>query len=157
MTFISVVFDYENTSYGKLAAVLEKSIKKNSPNSALKLLKIEAPEITEEERTNRFCFRENTEKLKVWVEQLEECEDKEIIFIDCDMMVLGDVSEVFKWDFDIAATKRTKDMRIKYNGGVIFVKSNERSRRFFKEFKRINDLMYSDPSFHAEWGLNMQV
>lgn len=150
MTFLSIAFDYHDTQYIRLGKVLEKSIKINCPKSEIIYHICPAPKVPEHERADKR-FGENTEKLKLWVEFLNKIQDDNIVLIDADTMVLSDISGVFKDKFDIGVTRRTKDGRIKYNGGVMFVKKNERSLAFFQKFKEINDLMYQKRNFHAEW------
>lgn len=150
MTFLSIAFDYSDTQYIRLGKVLKKSIEKYSPGADIIFHICPAPVVPEEERFDKR-FGENTEKLRLWVDFLNKIKDDNIILIDADMMVLSDVSGVFKDKFDIGCTRRTKDGRIKYNGGVMFVKKNERSLAFFQKFKEINDQMYKDRNFHAIW------
>jgi len=150
MTFIIVAFDYHDTEYIRMGYVLQKSIRQNCPGAQIIYHRCEAPLVPEDERKLKR-FGENAEKLRIWVSLLEECEDNEIVLIDSDTMVLQDVSEVFKNEFDVGCTVRTRKSRIKYNGGVMFVKKNERSLKFFRKFRDIDDMMYEDRKFHEEW------
>lgn len=150
MIFISVAFDYEDTQYIRLGKVLEKSVKFYCPSIPIKFLTCKPPIVPEDERA-LMRFGENTEKLRLWVKLLKEIEDEHIILIDSDMMVLNDISFVFDEDFDIGATLRAERARIPYNGGVMFVKKNERSIKFFEEFEKINNKMYNDREFHKKW------
>ena len=150
MTFICVAFDYHDTEYIRMGNVLVKSIKMNCPNAKIMYHVCPPPEVDESERELKR-FGENAEKLRIWVELIELCEDHKIVLIDSDVMVLKDVSEVFKNKFDIGCTRRTRNQRIKYNGGVMFVKKNKNSIDFFREFRDIDDKMYEDREFHAPW------
>lgn len=151
MTFISIAFDYHDTQYVRMANVLEKSIKKNCPNANLDLKFYPPPDVPEYERANKR-FGENSEKLSLWIEHMKDCKDQDIVLIDCDMMVLDDISEIFNEDFDIAVTRRSGDReRIPYNGGVICVKKSHKVNLFFNEFLRINNKMYKDREFHEPW------
>jgi alpha-N-acetylglucosamine transferase len=130
--------------------VLQKSIRLACPTAKIIYHKCEAPKVNEEERELKR-FGENAEKLRIWVNLLEKCEDNEIVLIDSDVMVLQDISEVFLFDFDIGCTRRTRNQRIIYNGGVMFVKKNERSLEFFRKFREIDDQMLEDKNFHEIW------
>lgn len=151
MTFFTVAFDYENTSYLRLLSVLEKSVKLNCPNANFISLVKSPPEVPLEGRKQNLLFYENTDKLADWVNFVENSDDPDIILVDCDMMVLQDVSEVFEEEFDVGFTRRANHKRIPFNGGVFFVRRNERSLNFFRKFKEINDKMYLDRSFHQAW------
>ena len=151
MTFISVAFDYHDTQYTRLANVLEKSIRKNCPKADLILKLYPPPDVPEFERVNKR-FGENSEKLNLWIEHMKDCEDQNIVLIDCDMMVLDNISEIFNEDFDIAVTRHNGDRgRIPYNGGVICVKKSDKTNLFFNEFLQINNKMYKDREFHEPW------
>lgn len=151
MIFISVAFDYGDTQYIRLMDVLSKSIYKNCPKAKQKMITIPAPVVNEEERAE-LRFGEHTAKLQKWVELLNEEDDDEIIFIDADTFVLRDVSHVFLEDFDLGITRRTGEpARIPFNGGVLFVKKNERTLLFFDKFLEINNKMFEDKIFHQEW------
>src|SRR4030042_1692845 len=101
MKIISVQFDYPGSKhYDILARVLEYSIKKNCPGAEFKLIRIAAPESW---RTKK-CFASNTVKLEKWVEEMESTDD-DLIFLDCDMVVLKDVRDVFRIpEYDVALT-----------------------------------------------------
>lgn len=150
MTFICVAFDYHNTEYIRMGNVLIKSIKMNCPGAKIIYRRCEAPKVDESERELKR-FGENAAKLRMWVKLLNECDDGRIVLIDSDVMVLHDISEVFEKHFDVGCTKRTRNHRIKYNGGVFFVKKNKRSLDFFNKFVEIDDRMFQDRGFHTPW------
>lgn len=151
MTFFTVAFDYENTSYMELLSVLEKSVEINCPGAKFVALKKDPPPEEPEGRKQNLLFYENTDKLADWLEFVENSSDPDIILIDCDMMVLQDVSEVFEEEFDVGFTRRANHKRIPFNGGVFFVRQNQDSVAFFQKFKQINDKMYEDRIFHQAW------
>lgn len=145
MKIVSVVFDYcGDKKYSMMAKVLKVSIEKNCPGAEFELIKLPPPRY----RTKR-CFTSNTVKLAEWSRVMNETNDN-VIFIDCDMMVLNDLHSAFNSDFDIGFTKRNKS-RIPYNGGVVFVKNTQAARDFIMLWKQINDKMYKDYSFHKPW------
>jgi len=89
----------------------------------------------------------NTLKLEMQEDKLKELGEGNVALMDCDMMFMGDISDVFEQDFDVGYIARP-DPRIPINGGVIFVKINERSLDFFKQYREANDRMYKDKMFH---------
>jgi hypothetical protein len=145
MTFVMVQFDYpgHGGTYSKLLKALLFSISTSCPKAKVIARRIQPPIGMREKK----CFASNTKKLDLWLEELEKSEDKEICFIDCDMVVMRDPSEIFQKDFDIAYTVR-KSRKPPVNGGVIFIKKNERSIQTIRKFKEINDAMYRNKGLH---------
>jgi hypothetical protein len=147
LKIISVVFDYyHQEKYKKLSEVFSYSIKKNCPGSELELLKINPPKI---HKNKSKSFASNTVKLELWLERLKAT-DQDVIFLDCDMLVLKDLSSAFNLNFDIGYTKRTR-ARIPYNGGVVFVKNTPEAVSFIELWAKINKKMYDNSRFHSVW------
>ena len=148
MKIVSVQFDYRGFNrYEKLARVFAYSVKKNCPDADLELVKVKPPELIKPVRSRSFAS--NTLKIKLWLEVLKNTKD-DVIFMDCDMLVLKDISDAFKNHFDIGYTKRTK-ARMPYNGGVVFVKNTPEAIEFIEYWKEINDKMYNDQKFHYKY------
>jgi len=143
-------FDYKSANiYDILANVLEYSAKVNCPSAKFELLKVKAPDTTGHER----ACTSNTVKLDEWVKVVEETND-DVILMDCDMLILGDLSSVFKdHEFDIALCQRTKNVqkRMPFNGGIVFVRNTPAALEFMKLWKRINLVMYNDKVLHNRW------
>lgn len=148
MVFVTVQFDYGgNTSYKRLLDVFVKSINATMPEAEVKSICIPAPRIQSFKRG----MTSNTEKLKIWVNELENFpEGEHIIFADCDMLAVKDISDIWEKDFDIAVTER-KHSHYRWNGGIVFVKNNERSREFFRLWLKINMEMYTNYRMHEPW------
>ena len=145
MKIVSVQFDYGGLqSYKKLSQVFAYSVKKNCPDADLELINAKPPEIKRKIRSKSFAT--NTLKIKLWLNALRSTTD-DVVFMDCDMIVLKDISSAFKNDFDIGYTKRTGS-RIPYNGGGVFVKNTPAAIKFIELWKEINDKMYNDYTFH---------
>jgi len=143
---ISVQFDYPGSSrYDKLSRVLEYSIKKNCPGAEFKLIRIAAPTSW---RTKK-CFASNTVKLQRWVEEMEATDD-DIIFLDCDMIVLRDLHDAFKMDFDVALTVNGTGS-IPYNGGAVFCHNTQAARDFIRLWNKCNIELYNDMRKHLKW------
>jgi hypothetical protein len=144
----TVTFDFgEATTYKVLNEVFIHSVEKNCPNAEWRYDELDEPEL------NGIIkgFVTNTVKLDLWVKELEKCEEgDELVLIDCDMLVLGDISPVFKKDFDVAYTFRTQS-KWPMNGGTMFVKVNDRSRAFFYKFLEINNTMLKDKVLHQKY------
>lgn len=148
MKIVAVQFDYPGTNrYNILSKVFEYSVKVNCPEAELEILKVKAPIIKGKVRSKSFAS--NTLKLDLWLDTLNNTEDN-VVFMDCDMIVLKDISDAFNSDFDVGYTKRTGS-RIPYNGGVVFVKNTQKAREFITLWKNINLKMYDDYVFHKPW------
>lgn len=146
--FVVVTFDYGlSDKYNIMSNVLIHSILKNEPNAAWVKHVLDEPKTFDKNRS----FISNTIKLRYWNQELKEADDGDyIIFTDCDMVLLKPINDIFKKNFDIAYTVRTMSS-YPINGGMIFVKVNERSRNFFDKFEEINNKMLNDQEFHKPW------
>jgi hypothetical protein len=148
MKIIAVQFDYPGQNkYDILAKVLEYSVKKNCPSANFELIKLDAPIIKRKMKSKSFAS--NTLKMEYWLKALKET-DENVIFIDCDTIVLHDLSNVFDDDYDIGYTKRTGS-RLPYNGGVVFVKNTPNAIEFIELWNDVNKRMYDDWKFHCPW------
>jgi hypothetical protein len=150
MKFITVEINGgKDEVYNRLINALELSIKTNCPNDTFErhILK---PNDFPDESHPKWSYYANSMKLRHWAKILES-ETENICFIDGDTIVLGEVGKVFDFDYDIAYTKRSVGVRIPVNGGVLFVKPNEKSKAFFRKWSEINNRMIKDDKFHKEY------
>ena len=146
MKIISVQFDYLGLrKYNILSRVLEYSIKKNCPDADLEMLRINPPGRYPTKR----CFAANTLKMQKWIEIMEKTND-DIVFLDCDMLVLQDISDIFNNDFDIGLTVRGNGS-IPYNGGVVFAKNTKDAHSFMHLWNKTNIELYNDSKKHNYW------
>jgi hypothetical protein len=144
MKVVTVVFDYAGDNYERLLRVFVGSLKQYTGLDA-EVIRIKAPTIGRDK-----SFTSNTVKLKKWVEYLSKCkEGEQVVFCDCDMLVLKPFDDAFNHDFDIAYTYRSKGIPL--NGGVVFVRNNKHSRGAVKQWKNINDRMMADPGSHEPY------
>ena len=166
--FHTVTFDYDNNFeelcydtreyskdcivYRRLAKNLKKSIEYNYPNSKIDIREISPPNFKEFKGTNVEDFKAtNTVKLEMWNEVVQNSDyNTNIVLLDCDTFIRYKFDEVFDNDFDVGFTHRNTNP-VKFNGGVIFVKSNENSKKFFEEFVKINNEMLKNKSFHEKY------
>jgi hypothetical protein len=150
MTIVTVQFDYSGDQrYTQLCDVFEYSLKKNFPDARLHKIKL-SPNPHWSRETIKRGFHSNKIKLDAWAKAMEEIKDDKLIFMDCDMLVLDDLSSAFNSDFDIGVTYRTR-CRMPFNGGVVFVRNNERSKEFFRMWGETDERMYKDKKFHNPW------
>lgn len=150
MKLLTVTFDYgEKDRYRRLTDVWEASARANCPGAELVIMRIDPPASW---KTN-FGLTSNWHKLKVWVDFIERQKDGEhVVLMDSDMLVLQDLRPAFREEFDIGCTRRTAT-KWPYNGGVVFVKVNDRSRAFCRRWEETDEAMYQDAGFHDPWKL----
>ncbi len=75
----------------------------------------------------------NVHKLKVWAREVERHKGKNLILLDGDTLVLKDPRVVFNKPFDICFTDRD-DANQRINAGVVFVRCNEKTVKFFRKW-----------------------
>lgn len=148
MKFITVSFDYDGKdNYERLADVFCYSALYHCPDAVVEHVEMGPPPKIKRKQG----IQSNTSKLDVWVDRINASKDERIILIDCDMIITGNIFEAFdRFYFDIAYTNRDSHS-LPLNGGVIFVRNNERSVAWINELKKINEKMYCDRIFHKEW------
>lgn len=135
-----------NRNYDILLDVFKYSAEKHMP--AVKFETI-TPALPQPDGDKIYFMTKNTVKLGYWIDEVLRS-DEDTIIMDCDMLLLKDISLAFNFEFDIAITRRDS-FRVPYNGGMIFVRPNERSAEFLRTWKEINQKMYEDEAFHRPW------
>jgi hypothetical protein len=141
--------------YERLARALAHSAAANSPATPLDLIRPDP----EHERLaglwrrghdpQRDSLLANTRKLEIWQEAVEAAPAGEVLgLLDCDLLILGDLSEIDLLRFDIAYTARPPGAAYPLNGGVIFARVSERSRCFMADWRKLNARMLADPRLH---------
>jgi hypothetical protein len=129
MKIIGVFFEVNDKNiYTHLTKVFEYSIKKNMPGSDTHLEIYELPPPVIEGKR----FQHQIIKQRKWTElALQQTEN--YVIMDTDMIITGSLEDAFQYPFDIAYTYRKKE-RKPLNGGMIFGRPNERSKRFWEEW-----------------------
>jgi hypothetical protein len=145
---VSVVFDYdERTAYHRLGEVFAKSVELNWPEAQLVMHQVPPPL----EVKKNSGMSSNHYKFKFWSSFVEACQDGDrVVMMDADTVVLQSLSPAYDQDFDIALTRRTST-QWPYNGGVVFVRVNNRSRAFIRKWGEIDEQMYLDDDFHQPY------
>jgi len=137
---ITIVIEESGETFHRLGNALRASIARNCPLATVETIVEDGP-IADNVPA---LAAHNTIKLRRWCDRMEaETDGNLMIFMDADTLVLGDLSPAFDLDFDVAYTVRPGRKRI--NAGVVFVRANDRSRLFFRDWLRINDEIMGDP------------
>lgn len=131
MQIIGVEFAASNAcDYKRLAEVWEYSARKAHPDATVRLVRLNPP-------TDRMSHqRRNQYKLEHWYKMVKASTEN-VILMDVDMVVYGDIGHVFERDFDLCYTRRTAT-RMPLNGGVLFVKPTEATLEFFRKWLKVD-------------------
>jgi hypothetical protein len=120
MKVLTVYFDKSGKRYERLLNVFRNSAIKNIKKAELQILCVSPPDKKQKHSYDcAYAFITAAEFV------LEAKED--MMVSDCDMMIMGDMSEAWKHDFDIAVTTR---QTIPFNTGIWFVRWNNLSEDF---------------------------
>ena len=148
MQIVTVQFNYKNgPDYAELLDVFKKSVSIHQPDAEFVEIKIDTPD---KEPTKAYFMTYNTIKLRYWVDFLKHTNDN-VIFADCDMLMLQSAAHAFDIPFDVAYTARQIVYKAPLNGGIMFARPTRKAIGFFKELLEINERMYDDESFHGPW------
>lgn len=137
MKLLTTVFpaDHGAEDLERLVAVLEHSVRRNSPATPLTVHREQAN--TGGDSRGRWLANvaECSRRTRIWREAVDALPDGEVLgLIDADTCVLGDLSEIELRAFDLAYTVRPNWARYPLNGGVVFVRGGELARRFFRDW-----------------------
>lgn len=148
MEIVTVQFNYPGRpDYNLLLQVFKESVNTYMPKVKFIEFKIDPPP----NKTNRpLNFNYNDVKLKIWRDYMLKTKDN-VIFADCDMMMVQSAKHAFDIDFDVAFTARTIVKRIPMNGGIFMARPTNAARKFLDEWYKINHKMLHDVSFHHQW------
>lgn len=148
MRVLTLKFDKSepDRDYDILLDVFRYSVQKHMPKVRFETI---IPPLPPPDKDKVYFMTKNTVKLGCWVDAVLKS-DEDTIIMDCDMLLLRDISQAFEQDFDIALTRRY-NYYVPYNGGMIFVRPNTKSTRFLLKWKDINQKMYEDEEFHRPW------
>lgn len=149
ITIVTAQFDKHNDNYEILLNVFLHSIERNMPGTKTVVLRGNYPR--RQDKRLPLGYTANAKKLEYWVDELDNVRGN-IIFMDCDMVVTGDMGQAFQEDFDIAYTFRNPD-KVSYpiNGGVVFARTNQRTTNFFRKWLEIDKKMYHNHNFHTQY------
>lgn len=95
--------------------------------------KLSYPKINKKEKSSH---EENIYKLKFWKNKILNSNNP-VLLIDCDLLFLDNISEIFNTDYDIVLTSRDYS-ETKYNAGVIYFDSNNKTKEFISEWYRLS-------------------
>jgi len=138
---MEVFYTYFNkpgsSDFTRLKELFEYSLKKHNPKLKITAHVSEYP--AERKPSERSAHLENIHKLKIWNEKVQKARGA-LLLVDCDLLILDDLSEIQKYDADIVFTDRDmKFSTIRFNAGVIFVRPTKEAKQFFQKWCDISE------------------
>jgi len=131
MRIVSFYFENPtNEKYKIFYKAFLNSVKINMPTIPLSFIKLPEPRAIP---GVPLSLLHNYHKLIVWMDYLND----DTIFIDCDTVVLSDLTEAYNDNFDIALTKRKRKKLL--NTGVVFYRPT--GKDFFNEWYKWNKVL----------------
>lgn len=152
MKLKSVIFGSRDT-YERMADVLRYSVYKNSPKTPLKIYhKRMDRELMTLGRQRDKTVVENAMKTKYHCEIVQNAEKGEVIgLLDCDTMVMRDLSCIEKKKFDLAITYRPNRAKLMFNSGVVFVRISNKTKQLYRDWLEIAREMLQNNEFYNKW------
>lgn len=140
--------------YERMARVLEYSARLHSPETPLTVRRITSADddivAAGEGRKSRYL--DNTRKTRHHCAAVQAAENGELLcLIDADTMVLGDLTPVESYDFDLAYTLRPDHAQYAFNSGVVFIRISEKIKEFYRRWEAVVFQMLADKSFHDQY------
>ena len=134
--------------YERLARVLLRSTKQNSPNVSLEVEYFNSidKDILIQTKGLQQVYRENVFKTKIHCQIVNESSDGELLcLIDCDTMVLNDLSPIQNYDFDLAYTIRPLNVTFPFNSGVVFVRVSKETKEWYQQWYKNTLTLSTNP------------
>lgn len=147
--------------YARLADALVDSVHRNSPSTSITVLRTDGDPGTQVAPRQTVPgipdpglrgLIENTAKMVAWEAAIEAANDGELVgLLDCDTLVLADLSPIAELAFDVTYTTRPSTSRFPFNSGVVFARISPPVRDFFRRWRELNVRMLADRDMHAPW------
>lgn len=94
----------------------------------------------------------NTHKLELWTALVEDAEDgAQLLLLDADTAIVQRLDAVWDEPFDLAYTVKPKGARFPLNGGVIFLRVSDGTRRFMRRWRDLNRFFLEHPLEYQVW------
>lgn len=152
----------DNQYYKRMFNVLKQSCKRYMPQISFnEIHPIDYSFNNIHDKETQYWKNNNIIKMLSWAACFNDLKNgEEVVFLDGDIFIKSDFSEVFNQEFDIAYTIDQLGDFPEYieinelhsiNTGVMFFRVNERTKKFFSYWKNICIEMYNDPIFLEKW------
>lgn len=154
MRLVSTFFEHSEAKYRRFADVLAYSAALHSPATPFEI-------VTVTERDNEIKTlgprasawrRNNARKTKHHARIVQAAADGELLgLFDSDTMITGDLAPIADLRFDLAITITPPHAEYRINSGVVFVRVNEHTRRWYRDWDAIVRRMLADASLWKKW------
>lgn len=136
---------YDGKDYARMARVLAHTAAVHCPHWDRQIADVAL--FTERETTVEQRVRLDNHKLLRWVEAVERAPDgTPFLLIDCDVMILRPLDDIWARPFDVAYTARDpRHSPIPLNGGVVFARATDPARRFLRAWYESTKPYKCDP------------
>lgn len=123
---------YEGQEYARMARVLAYTAARFCPDWDRQIVNTVICEA--DAQGDELRRRLNNSKLLKWTETVEQAPDgTPMLLVDSDVMIVRSLDDIWQQSFDVAYTVRDPQRStIPLNGGVVFVRANDASRRFLR-------------------------
>ena len=143
-----VIDDKYSSKYKVMADVLSHSISKNCKNVEHRIVNIPYSEIEyklekDKKQKNMLVKLTKYKELFDFHYMREGDEISNLCFMDADMVVLSDFSELLKYKFDALFTVRDIETH-KYNTGFMILRTTDLTKLFFSDWIYYEDACYSN-------------
>jgi len=153
LRLVTVLFPEVGASRGdfpRLARALVRSAAACSPDTPLELVTVPPAPLAHGPDRMRQGLLDNWQKMVAWDDAIQAADDGELVgLIDCDTLVVGDLSSIAHAEFDVAVTVRPPWARFPYNSGVVFARVSAAVRSFFTRWREVQRLFLDHPRLHA--------
>lgn len=149
-TLRSVYFGKER--YERMAKVLEATARKHCEEWDIRVERIpeHSLEYPWQDQGTAAALMGNAHKSFAWSQIVEDAEEGErLLLIDADCYIRRPLEEMWEEEFDVVLTETGKAWA--FCSGVMFVRVNERSKRFFRAITEETWKMVKDGGYHAKW------
>ncbi len=131
--------------YARMAKVLDYTASRHCQNWTVDVRLIQPGKYSNQHTHSHIS---NTHKLDHWNRFVQECADGDrVLVMDGDMMILRGLDDIWDREFDLAYT--SKRAKLPFNGGILFLRVSEKTRRFMQAYWDKNMELLAAPQKHA--------
>lgn len=131
--------------YHRMARVLDYTARKHCPEWSIEVKRIAN---AGHQYGDNHSLASNTHKLDHWNRRIQASQDGDrALLIDGDMMIVRNLDPIWDLEFDVAYT--VKKSKLPFNGGVLFLRVSDRTKRFMQAYWDRNVEFLGNPAKHA--------
>lgn len=146
---------FDQAIYERMSLVLRATARAYIPDALIDIRRIPAPLTDLARSVIEHWKAANSDKLRHWVDCCDKLPDgAQAILLDVDTFIRDDPSDAWDTPFDVGLTKRRESHKYPFNGGVVFIRVNHRSRRFMRQWLAANEYLRKNPQAHRPWRLS---